>query len=270
MSFSQAMSLLSIKGVFDPPFAVQDGTGFVSSPDWSMPQSLSSGHFKSFRQHWMSKICVKACTNVFWLIFQQGTALQYLAEIQTMRDSLTELLTNQRLPTNWNIPDHQPLTLHIMDSLSRMIHDPDKELFHHLIQGVPTGFKQDIPPSHCFAAVDRDEDVALEPLSVHMSSWKSVLDDEAITDELAQTELDKGWIEPFPGNLQEFQDANPEVVRLVNWEWQHHLQASTACGRQYSLWPESELFHSGKAVCHRRKTQSDVTLFALPTKKFGD
>lgn len=101
-----------------------------------------------------------------------------------------------------------------MDSLSRMIHDPDKELFHHLIQGAPTGFKQDIPPSHCFAAVDCDEDVALEPLSVHMSSWKSALDDEAITDELVQTELDKGWIEPFPGNLQEFQNAYPEGISI--------------------------------------------------------
>lgn len=195
---------------------MQDGAGFVSSPDWSMPQSLSSDHFKSFRQHWMSKILREGWHKRVLAHFSAGNSSPVFeeAEIQTMRDSLTELLTNQGLPINWNIPDHQPLTLHIMDSLSRMIHDPDKELFHHLIQGVPTDFKQDIPPSHCFAAVDCDEDVALEPLSVHMSSWKSALDDEAITDELVQTELDKRWIEPFPGNLQEFQDAYPEGISI--------------------------------------------------------
>jgi hypothetical protein len=105
MSFSQAMSLLPIKGVFDPPFAVQDGAGFVSSPDWSMPQSLSSDHFKSFRQHWMSKILREGWHKRVLAHFSAGNSSPVFeeAEIQTMRDSLTELLTNQGLPINWNI-----------------------------------------------------------------------------------------------------------------------------------------------------------------------
>ena len=95
-----------------------------------------------------------------------------------MRTSIDELLRQHGLPIDWIIPDNQPLTLHILDSLSKLIGDPDKELFPLLIQGVPTEFKHDIPPSHSFANVDRDEDDMHEPLSVHMSSRKSAHDAE--------------------------------------------------------------------------------------------
>lgn len=129
-----------------------------------------------------------------------------------MRTSIDELLRQHGLPIDWTIPDNQHLTLHILNSLSKLIGDPDKELFPLLIQGVPTGFKHDIPPS--FATVDRDEDDMHEPLSVHMSSRKSAHDDESITDELVQLELDKGWIEPFQGTLTEFQDHFPEGISI--------------------------------------------------------
>ena len=62
-----------------------------------------------------------------------------------MRTSLTGLLQQHGLQVDWDIPEHQPLTLHILFSISHLVHDPDKDLFYNLINGVPTGFKQDIP-----------------------------------------------------------------------------------------------------------------------------
>jgi hypothetical protein len=168
-------------------------------------------------------------------------------EVQMMRNSLNDLLQQHVLPVDWNIrniPDHQLLTLHILSSLSRLINDPDTDLFQNLINGVPTGFKQDIHPSHCFATVDRDENAMHEPLSVHMSSWKSAHDDEAVHDELIQIELDRGWLEPYPGTLTDFRT---NLLRYFNWKaGGDYITFSTTQvgGGQYGLWIEQKLCHS--------------------------
>ena len=216
LSFSQALSLLPIKGIHDPPFAVQDGAGFVSSPDWSLPQSLKEDTFQSFRRHWMNNILTKGWHKRVLAHFSAGINSPVFndMEVQTMRKSLTELLQQHDLPVDWDIPEHQPLTLHILSSLSQLVNDPDKDLFYNLINGVPTGFKPDIPVSHCFAPVEQDEDAMHEPLSVHMSSWKSAHDDEAITEELIQIELDRGWLEQYPGTLTDFQNDYPEGISI--------------------------------------------------------
>ena len=216
LSMSNVMSLLPIKGITDPPFAVQDGAGFVSSPDWSLPQSLTEDTFGTFRRHWMSTIIHKGWHKRILAHFSAGINSPVFddKEVQLMRTSLTELLQQHGLPINWDIPEHQPLALHILSSLSQLIKDPDKELFSNLIQGVPTGFKHDIPLSHCFAQVEPDDDAMHEPLSVHMSSWKSAHDDEQITEELIQIELDRGWLEPYQGTLTEFQQEYPEGISI--------------------------------------------------------
>ena len=50
LSIEQALQMLPIKGPYDPPFAVQDGAGFVSAPDWSMPHALTDGMFRKIPQ----------------------------------------------------------------------------------------------------------------------------------------------------------------------------------------------------------------------------
>jgi hypothetical protein len=146
-------------------------------------------------EYWMHTIMTKGWHKRVLAHFSAGINSPVFddQEVQMMRNSLNDLLQQHGLPIDWNIPEHQPLTLHILSSLPQLINDPDKDLFYNLINGVPTGFKQDIPTSHCFAPVDRDEDAMHEPLSVHLSSWKSAHDDEAVTDELIQIELDRGW-----------------------------------------------------------------------------
>ena len=216
LSIPQVMALLPIKGITDPPCAVQDGAGFVSSPDWSLPQSLKEDTFQSFRRHWMNTIIQKGWHKRILAHFSAGINSPVFddREVQMMRNSLTDLLQHHAFNVDWDIPEHQPLTLHILSSLSELVHDPDKDLFGNLITGVPTGFKHDIPLSHCFAQVEPDDDAMHEPLSVHMSSWKSAHDDEKITEELIQIELDRGWLEPYQGTLTDFQQEYPEGISI--------------------------------------------------------
>ena len=46
-----------------------------------------------------------------------------------MRTSLNGLLQQHDLHIDWDIPEHQPLTLHILSSLPQLVHDPDKDFF---------------------------------------------------------------------------------------------------------------------------------------------
>ena len=79
--------------------------------------------------------------------------------VAQMRTSIEQLLGPHNLQANWDVRPNQPLCLHILqEALSRIMDDPDTELFHHLIEGVPTGFLRNIPLSHCFeSTVATDE-----------------------------------------------------------------------------------------------------------------
>ena len=115
------------------------------------------------------------------------------------------------MEVNWTIPPSQPLCLYILQALSRLSDDPDVELLQHLIDGVPTGFQRNIPPSHCFEGTIATSDDP-PPLSVHFDGWKSAHDDPEVTTELVQEELRQGWVFEFPGTLMEAQEQYPVGV----------------------------------------------------------
>ena len=78
--------------------------------------------------------------------------------VAQMRTLIEQLLDSHNVQANWDVPPNQPLCLHILQAFSRIMDDPDTELFHHLIEGVPTGFLRNIPLSHCFeSTVATDE-----------------------------------------------------------------------------------------------------------------
>ena len=134
--------------------------------------------------------------------------------VAQMRTSIEQLLGPHNLQANWDVRPNQPLCLHILqEALSRIMDDPDTELFHHLIEGVPAGFLRNIPPSHCFeSTVATDEEPP--PLFVHFDGWRSAHDDPAITTELVTEELKQGWVFEFPGTLEDAQAQYPVGVSV--------------------------------------------------------
>ena len=81
-----------------------------------------------------------------------------------------------------------------------------------------------------------------------MSSGKSAHDDEKITAELIQIELDRGWQEPYQGTLTEFQHEYPEGILIGKLEVATSPSSppglavdSTICGlNKNCLIPETE------------------------------
>ena len=214
-SVENLLQSLPNKGTWDTPISNVDGAGFHSRPDWSHPASIKADVFKDFRQYWMKSIGqLKLHTEIENHFSQQRPEPPFTDElVNQMRSTIEQFLASHNMQPNWDIPQNQPLCLHVLQALSRVMEDPDTALFQHLIDGVPTGYLRNIPPSHCFEqTADADDDPP--PLSVHFDGWKSAHDDPTITTELVEEELRQGWVFEFPGTLEEAQTAYPIGVSV--------------------------------------------------------
>ena len=72
------------------------------------------------------------------------------------RRILSQFLEQNSKPADWTIRDHQPIFLSIMHSLQFLTPSEDT-LLPSLIEGVSTGFNDDVPPSGCFPPNDKPD-----------------------------------------------------------------------------------------------------------------
>ena len=79
--------------------------------------------------------------------------------VQQFRASLDTLLPLDQ-PLDWQVRADQPLCLHALQAISHYMNDPDRNLFPALIEGVSTGFQDNIAPSNVFAAKPPTEEPA--------------------------------------------------------------------------------------------------------------
>ena len=110
-----------------------------------------------------------------------------------------------------SIKEHQPMCLEIMQQLSRAMLDADVNLFDCLLQGVSTGFQNDIPSSHCFGPNDRPP-LPETPLSVPLANWQSAEIDPAVTRDLVKEEINQGWVFEFKGGVEAAKDYFPSIA----------------------------------------------------------
>ena len=90
------------------------------------------------------------------------------------------------------MPEGQPYCLHALQCLSECLGDRDRALRHCLLQGVPTGYDGDIPPSNVFLPALPSEDRT--ELAVCFGNWNGVEDFPALLQSLVQEEMDKGYL----------------------------------------------------------------------------
>ncbi|CAL1128619.1 unnamed protein product [Cladocopium goreaui] len=129
------------------------------------------------------------------------------------KDDLEKFLEAQGHPPDWSVRQHQPIHLHILHSLQKIMHDVDFTLLPSLLEGVRTGFSTAIPPSGIFPPKER-ADIEPDPLSAHLSNWQSAEEDLPLTRELVQEEIDKGWVFAYKGSLEEAQQEYPAGVAI--------------------------------------------------------
>ena len=215
-SWDKAAQIPRLKTIYQPPFGQEDGGGFTSNPDWSLGDRTNHDFFGPLRKKWVQRILDQRLDKFLVHFFSQADhASAPFSEsiLAPFRNDLEQFLQDSNISPDWSIRPHQPMCLEILRGLSDIMRDPDQALFKSLIDGVGTGFQHDIPLSHCFPLQPPGE-TDEPPLSAHLTNWQSAEDDISLTRELVQQEIDKGWVFPFDGTLQDAQQRYPLGVAL--------------------------------------------------------
>ena len=279
IQWSSVNSLLTMKGVHDPPFSSVDGGGIHSSPDWSRGDRIQSDMLRDLRQPWLRRIVDLGLHQKIQSYFSRSNHESppfSEVDLQPFREDLQSFLLAHNQTPDWSIRPHQPMALRILSSLSAILQDPDTSLFDNLIAGVPTGFEKDIPRSYCFPV--HDKPVAADvPLTAHLSNWTSAENDLPLTRQLVEEEISQGWVLPFDGDLAAAQDKWPIGLSLgklgiaaVEGRAPRLVLDNTICGlNDRCRIPEASTLPSAKDVLRSypiRNSQSDVMAFSIDIK----
>ena len=118
---------------------------------------------------------------------------QEVSEFRAVFQEFLEASSGQRV--DWSVKPHQPYALQASRQLSEVLEDPDSSLFPTLLEGAPSGYFQDIPPSRVFIPLGSDSAPPTDQLVVHNSNWKGARDNPEVLESLIQEELANDYIE---------------------------------------------------------------------------
>ncbi|CAL1138035.1 unnamed protein product [Cladocopium goreaui] len=215
LQWSYLDALMPTKQLSEYPFSQIDGGGAFSYPDWSQDNRQEHDWFKTLRTSWMNRIISERLDKILLAHVASGNpSPPFSVEILTpFKADLEQFLEAHGHTPDWSVRQHQPIHLHILHSFQKIMHDVDFTLLPSLLEGVRTGFSTAIPPSGIFPPKERT-DIEPDPLSAHLSNWQSAEEDLPLTRELVQEEIDKGWVFPYKGSLEEAQQEYPAGVAI--------------------------------------------------------
>ncbi|CAE7723899.1 unnamed protein product [Symbiodinium sp. CCMP2592] len=216
LQFGQIPFLRHVKARFDPSFAIQDGAGIYSVPDWSTPPPGVPDvlcDLRSKLRQWIfdekipQRLQAHALQHSSEPLFQEG-------EIQHLRQLFQSWVSEQGSShvIDWTIPDHQPYALHALKFFSQFVKDKDDTLCQCLLDGVPTGYDSDIPLSKVFIPHPTAPELDHQ-LSIAKDNWQSANNDPDTLRELVHAEVQKGWLFEMP-SLQAAQERWGERVAV--------------------------------------------------------
>ena len=271
-------SIIPVKSRTALPHSNEDGGGLRSQPDWSVPDRTSQDSFADLRRQWLDMIIHQRLDKKLLAFCGSGSSDPPFntQDLAFFKQSLERFLQNQHQAIDWSIREHQPMHLKILHAFSKIMGDDDSSLFPSLLEGVSTGFLNDIPPSGIFP-VNNDPQTDNIPLSVHFTNWNSAEDNKELTRELVQEEIDRGWVYEFHGSIADAQEAFPCGVALgklgvaLSEQRPPRLVVDNSiCGlNNRCAIPERSTLPSAKDVIRSypiRETQSDVMGFSLDIK----
>ena len=211
LTLEQALGLIPVKPLHDPPHALHDGGGRGSQPDWSFPPNVTDV-LKPLRDSWIALILERNLHKEFVAHMEQQKPDPPFSEdcIEKFREAFSSWI-----PTDWSVRPHQPMCLNALQHLSQHVHDPDSQVFSCLIAGVSAGTLDDpIRASQVFWERESNSDTEPPALQIHRGNWKSSEDHPDLTRELIQNEIDQGWVFEFDGEETDAQQAYPQGVAL--------------------------------------------------------
>lgn len=259
ITIDEALRLIPLKAFDAVPHAHVDGGGVGSSPDWSMPQE-SSNVFKPLRSTWMNLIVSNNLHQKLAHRFSMPDSSLPLSEddLAPFRASFESFVFNTKGETvDWGVPNGQPFCLSALQSLAKLMRDPDQDLWPALFAGVPTGIDHDIPSSHVFSPIPNDQSPQDHDLSIHLQNWRSADDNQDIASSLLQEEIDQGFVIPFHGTVADAQAKWPRLaigkfsIAFSDARPPRLVMDPTVSGTNKSCWiPEKQSMPTARDVMH--------------------
>ena len=154
LTLDDLVHLCPLKKVGDLPIACQDGGGVRSRPDWSVPPKAASGIFASLRKEFLTFILRHGLHKRLRKHVADASESPFFSEseVAAFRDIANQWFVSQGCADtiDWSRPEGQPYCLRALSALSKLVKDADCHLFKSLLEGVSTGYDDDIPPSFGF------------------------------------------------------------------------------------------------------------------------
>lgn len=137
-------------------------------------------------------------------------------EISSLQDDICRILHQHGIRVSKHVAAGQPFHLDLLDGLLQFTGDIDTGLAAQLRTGVSAGVLDEIPNSGVFApSSDHDDDkVPFCPI-VDSCNWSSASKHAAIVQELIETDISEGFVEPWSGSLQDAEARWPGAVAVM-------------------------------------------------------
>ena len=201
ISLAEALSMLQPKSHSALPRANQDGGGITSLPDWSSPPPGQKDRLQGLRSLFSDWLAARHIPVRLRSHVQSGSEdpLFTPAEVLELRSLTSTWFTSQGVPdVSWEIPEFQPYALSALQSLAKLIQDPDESLWPCLLEGVPTGIDANIPKSNVFIPVQQEKQALVEELHICQGNWKQATYQPDLLADLVEKEAKEGWIFSLP------------------------------------------------------------------------
>ena len=198
-SLSFALACTEVKPRGTPPFGSQDGGGIYSLPDWSYGPRYAEDQLGPLRTEWRSWLLEKhlPARLVQHIASGKNEPLFTNEETTWLQSSFKRFSDGLSGAPDWDfsVAEGQPYCLSALQRLSTILADKDTSLFPALLQGVPTGFDDDIPRSHTLRPRRQGDADEGHELLVCEGNWQGAESDPALLQELLEEELTAGFLE---------------------------------------------------------------------------
>ena len=188
---------------------VIDGGGVRSTGDcWE--SAINSEHLSALRSRFLQRTrdwgLLKRCAQPGRKPVRGVAAAPRFSnsEIHSLRRDVQEFLQQSGLKKSMHCVNGQPFALDLLEGLLEVTCDVDSSLPGQLRKGVPSGIRDDIPPSGVFHREPKNKSAArISDILACEENWSSAEDDVALTSDLLKMEMREGFLVEVRGTIQD-------------------------------------------------------------------
>ena len=195
------------------PCATQDGGGIFSMPDWSSPQPGKDDVLREVRHKLHAKLLqLRAPQRLREHVANNTNSPLFTSEEVFELRAIWDAVLAPSSGLDWQVSVGQPYSLSALEAVASFISDKDVSLWPCLHDGVPTGYRRNIPLSGVLIPLESN-DFDPPPLQHCTGNWSEAEKDPDLFRELIEQEVAAGFLEEV-GSLETAQSRWPNLTAV--------------------------------------------------------